>query len=270
MLKNTLLFFLSCLGLLISCKSGNKYADQAANNGVENKDFEATINFINEKSKTSQLKFDDYKLRALSFVSLKNYQLAINDFRHCLSLKSKDTVVINKIATSYALLSKPDSAILFYSILISMDDKNWEAYNNRGLSYLNINKFQPAMSDFTKSLRLNPNYYMSLNNMGLLNERISNYSEAIKYYTISLSKYKKNDRVYFNRAVSYMYMKQPEHALFDFDKAIELNSHESLYYLNRGMANYLLKKRNASCEDWGISVKMGNKEALQYKLQFCN
>jgi tetratricopeptide (TPR) repeat protein len=235
----------------------------------EKGDYARSVNIIDNISKKRALNFGERKIRGLSYGKMNNYLAAIRDYRYCWELEKNDKTILFNLAQCYSTIGAKDSAIVFYSHLIRVDSTNSTALNERAVCYISKQRLDDALSDLKEARQLDPNSYMVYNNIGQIAEIRGNHLDAVENYNISIMKGDKEDFVYFNRAVSYMYLHKPDSALNDFTKAIAINPTESAYYLNRGLVYRELKKNMEACQDIGMAALLKNKSAARIREKYC-
>jgi tetratricopeptide (TPR) repeat protein len=127
------------------------------------------------------------------------------------------------------------SAINDFNKAIQFDSLMEEAWHDRGLSNLQFNRLDTALYDFNQTLLINPTFIEAYNNRGLL------------YETMGLL----------------------EKAAMDFDQCIQLNPRFAPAYFNRG-ALLVDINREQACVDFKAAKELGDKDAENAYLQFCN
>lgn len=98
-----------------------------------------------------------------------------------------------------------------------------------------------------------------------------NYWRAIEDYTqlIKLPQEKKS-AWYFNRGKAYFHLYQYQAALTDVDKAIRLNSSETVYFMYRAILKKRMKQKTQDiCRDWKKGEKAAIKVYFQEMQGFC-
>ena len=121
-------------------------------------------------------------------------------------------------------------------------DENNKVYYNRGQAYFKSRQYDKAIYDFSKSLEMTPrsdkdmqfdNYY-SRGNAWLAGEK---YAEAIDDFSKAIQlrpKHKDIEYLYDNRAWAHQKNGQPEKAIVDFRKALEIDTQFARAYYGRG------------------------------------
>ncbi len=114
-------------------------------------------------------------------------------------------------------------------------------YMWRGVTYLEqLHNADSAIADFKKVLdfgnKQDPSQIQGRLNLGLAYYRKNMYEDAIKIYTELIQMDSLEPTAYFQRGLAYHYgnPSQPQLALADYSKAIQLNPAYAMAYLNRG------------------------------------
>ncbi len=74
---------------------------------------------------------------------------------------------------------------------------------------------------------------------------------------------------YNNRGIIKGSLQDYEGALEDFSKAIELEPDYADAIYNRGNAHYYLKQFNEACSDWSLAAYLGSEQAVVIKKKYC-
>ncbi|MEO6303550.1 MAG: hypothetical protein ABIP51_10280 [Bacteroidia bacterium] len=109
------------------------------------------------------------------------------------------------------------------------------------------------------------------NNVGLLLRRASykigvdDFEGALKDMEIVPKSHEKDESLYINRAVCYLYLKKDKECIEQADIAIKLdpNGNSDFYFL-RAKAKSHLKDKEGAYEDLKKAVELGNKEARPF------
>ena len=204
-----------------------------------------------------------FKLRGRIWLMKKEYENALSDFEHALSLEPEDSWTFSSIAVVKFYQQKYDEALAFNYKAILLSDENDAAYANRAHYYYLIKDYEKALTDYNKALYLNANVIRALNGRGtvfflmgeyeealtdfnrvewlspeepvpsffkgLISEKRGNLAQAIEYYTDSITRSKKipdpfNDP-YIARSRVLSKLGKDKRAKMDLEKAEELNIH---------------------------------------------
>jgi len=166
-----------------------------------------------------------------------------------------------------------DSAIKYFTGGIK-NDKYCPptVYMWRGITYLEKkHNNDSAIADFKKVLdfgnKADPSQYDGRLDLGLAYYRKGMYDDALKIYNEVIAMAPGEKTGYFQRALVYQYMNnpQPQLALADYNKAIEIDPNYVLAYLNRGSL-YVdeLGKNDLGIADFAKTLELdpGNIDAI--------
>ena len=88
--------------------------------------------------------------------------------------------------------------------------------------------------------------------------------KEIEEYTEKIEKEPNNDIYYNNRGLSYFLLKKYEEAINDYNRAIELNLNNASYYYNRACSYYCSNKYDKAIEDYDKAIKLNPNDACYF------
>lgn len=88
--------------------------------------------------------------------------------------------------------------------------------------------------------------------------------KEIEEYTEKIEKEPNNDIYYNNRGLSYFLLKKYEEAINDYNRAIELNLNNASYYYNRACSYYCSNKYDKAIEDYDKAIKLNPNYTFAY------
>jgi len=88
--------------------------------------------------------------------------------------------------------------------------------------------------------------------------------KEIEEYTEKIEKEPNNDIYYNNRGLSYFLLKKYEEAINDCNRAIELNLNNASYYYNRACSYYCSNKYDKAIEDYDKAIKLNPNDACYF------
>ena len=112
------------------------------------------IELIPEEEKDDKSKA--FYNRGNIYMSLGEYQKAINDYDQAIAINPKDAMVFCNRGFAYANLGEHQKAINDYDQAIAINPKDARSFYNRGLSYRKLEKEEKAIKDFKKAQDLDP------------------------------------------------------------------------------------------------------------------
>jgi tetratricopeptide (TPR) repeat protein len=169
---------------------------------------------IKSSQETQQHRAVAFERRGLALFDKKDYDGAIADYDQSLTLNPKQVAAFINRGNAWQAQGYNDRAIEDYNQAIRIDQKNPIAFYNLGVAYedkgrwefdayVNEGSYEEiAIRLFDLAILLNPKYHQALN----------------------------------NRGDAYMILRQYARAIDDFNQAVQIDSHEALYFKNRANA----------------------------------
>jgi len=172
--------------------------------------------------------------------------------------KNNDYLIFSLLATTFLQLKDYTKAIENFTKSINLNPKFPESFNNRGIAYAETQKYKLAIKDYNESINLNKfflsphlNKAIALNNSQKVNEAIDCFNTCIKINP-------KDPSIYNNLGNLYAKLKKNDQAYEAYGKAINLKNNFSLAYSNRGDLNFNLKKYNFALDDYSNALRLNN------------
>ena len=81
---------------------------------------------------------------------------------------------------------------------------------------------------------------------------------AIDDFSIAIKQNKNFADAYFNRASSYLYLKDYKACIADYTKVIELNKKDFQAFEQRGTAKFQMGDAKGACKDWSKAGELGD------------
>ena len=153
------------------------------------------------------------------------------------SIQNQQTAANFDLGWLYQTSGDLESAEAFYEAAIELFPEYSNAYNNLGLISLEKGEVGSAIFYFDTAIRLNPDNARAYNNRAITRYKTGNIDGTISDLSNSIS-LRESPRTYLNRGLVYQYLGDYEHALSDFNKAIDISPSYALSYYRRGRAVY--------------------------------
>ena len=128
-------------------------------------------------------------------------------------------VLFNNRGLAYANKTDYDHAIEDYDHALSLGLKDSDSFYRRGLVYFQKNDFSRAIQDFDEALKLNPDNVAILQRRGWAYENKNDYEQAIRDYDRAISLQSNYGPALVRRAKVHEAQRQYEQALADFEAA---------------------------------------------------
>ena len=156
--------------------------------------------------------------RGISNTALKNYKVAINDFKSAINLDSLNTLSFFYIANNYRILKDVKSAIFYYD---NAEKSAKNSYSNQSPN-LNLKRtFLEDISPFQVSL------YQIKYNRGLAFYDLKNYKSALKDF-LSIDNVQKSRDSKFMLASSLIKLERKKEACTELENAVDLGSEDAI------------------------------------------
>jgi tetratricopeptide (TPR) repeat protein len=238
-----------------------------------------------------------YISRGMLLFVQKDFKGAERDIDHAISLAPR--LSNGYAARGWLLHQQRryEEAIREYSRAISLNELSNVAFFSRGMAYYDMREYESALSDLDKAIALgrgdDAGIYLDRGNIFTA---IENYDQAVKEYSraielnsstgaivgLAQAYLKRKDKVLaflaFDkalalsgdkaevkaqvlaaRAAAYEEDLQHEKAIIDYNKAIELDSTELYYFINRGLAKEYLLDHDGAIEDYTHVIELKGK-----------
>jgi tetratricopeptide (TPR) repeat protein len=194
---------------------------------------------------------------------------ALADFDKSISLNPKNVeAFVNRGAVYYKLHSYPLAKEDFVSA-IKLNPSQPEALNNLGLIATNNKEWKDAIFYFDRILNLNPADPLALNNKGYVLIQTGALNEAKKLIDRTLDAQPNNGYALRNLGLYYQASNEPEKALTEMNKAIELAEPVELLYGFTGRLYYNQNNKAKACEIWKKGVILKDSVAVEELAKNC-
>lgn len=191
----------------------------------------------------SEYSFDDWYLKATAERQKENYKQAIESYSSALRMQPGNLEVLFFRALSYSNNGNYEKAIKDYTKIIQSSSETLvdhaPVYHNRAGDYMALNKNDEAISDLNKSIQLNPgNAALSYVVRGALMSEKKEYGKAIEDFTKAINIDSTNYEYFLNRGNAYGYINNVENAIKDYSKAANLNPKDGYIFVS--LAGFLI------------------------------
>ena len=201
---------------------------------------------------------------ALVYSNLGKVQLAQGKNRDALESYSraveqypKAPYFLRSRADLYLQLGNYRMAIADYTTLLDLDADNAEAHAYRGYAYSMTRELDKAKADFSATLSKDANNYVALLGMVMIQGKMGHRQEAITQLGLLIERFEDKAELYFVRSELEKENGQAELALFDLDKAIELNPSNVNYVLSRARLYLEQKNVRMARKDFEQAIQLG-------------
>jgi serine/threonine protein kinase len=133
-----------------------------------------------------------------------------------------------------------------------------------GNAYRNAGKYRESLEAYNYALELNPNYTDGYYNRGLTYYYLKEYDSAISDFNQALFLNGKYALVYYCRGLVYQDLKKYDTAIADFDQVISLSPKFVEAYYNRGLIYSLLTDYRNAIKNFDEVIKLNPRHAMAY------
>ncbi len=203
------------------------------------------LNLFKNAIKINPNHADTYYNICLTYLKLEDYINAELNIQFAVNLNPENT---SFIVTLCGILYKRNIfklTINYLNDIINKDQNNTEAYLIKGCCLIKLRQFEEAISTFTLIIKMDENHFKAYNYLGNALYESGDFLKASISYGLSISKNINYAEAFYNSALAFSELKQPEAATISFLRALELDS--NLPYL---LGSCLNNKLNIS--DWAF------------------
>ncbi len=167
--------------------------------------------------------YENHLARGAIALKNGNYDEAIAEYTKLIEVAPNQATGYFWRGTCYYDIHQYDLAIKDLTTAIELRDSSLDLeYNFRGLALFAKGDYDSAISDFSKSIEINPNP-LCYNHRGLAYHAKKYYELAIEDFSTAIGIAPRDERLYNNRADTYIEMGQISLAIADLRKTIELS-----------------------------------------------
>ena len=123
-----------------------------------------------------------YYFVGTTYLQLKKYDEAINNFKQALKYNSLFAETYNNLGIALAEKKKYSLALSYYNKAIKLKADYIDAYLNRGISFNKLKKYNEAINDFNLVINKDPNNSKAFNSLGNVLKELDKYDQAIASY----------------------------------------------------------------------------------------
>ncbi len=220
------------------------------------------IELIPEEAKDDKSKA--FHNRGNIYMSLGEYQKAINDYDQTIALDPKNDNALSSRGAAYFGLGEYQKSINDYDQAITLNPKDDNAFSNRGAAYTYLGEYQKAINDYDQAITLNPKNAKHFVNLGIIYARLGEHQKAIENYDQAITLNPKDDNAFGNRGTAYTYLGEYQKAINDYDQAITLNPKNAEVFVNRGITYARLGEHQKAIKDFNQAIKLDPKNARAF------
>jgi len=135
------------------------------------------------------------------------------------AIEKRLPVAYNNRGNAFYELGEYEAALKDYNHAISLNPKGGGPYLNRGILSLAQKQYESAVEDFTQALKKFPNQSRPFNARGLAYEKLGNWTKAKEDYGKAISSDSSNGEAYFNLGRVQLHHDELGAAILSYQKA---------------------------------------------------
>lgn len=175
----------------------------------------------------------------------------------------------NNRGVSNRRLGKADLAFADYSRAFELVPTNPRFVANRGNANTDLKKFDAALADYAAALKLDPKFAPAYSGRASLYGLMGRHDDAIADFARAIEYEPSEPENYYNRAVIYRETREHAKSIADLDKYIALKSGNTAYmadgYINRGIAYAMLGQPEKALADFSRVIELDPKRVNAYR-----
>ncbi|MCA0454489.1 MAG: tetratricopeptide repeat protein [Chloroflexi bacterium] len=203
--------------------------------------------------------YEPYINRAISYMQLEEYDLALVDLNHVLKLPSADDATRGLAYTARAEIylgqNNMDAALADFAAAIRATPDDPQAYYERGQIYIAQAEYDKALKDMNQVASIAPDFTGTYYYLGVINNALEAYDTAIENFDTFINVVKDDYLAFAGRASAYINTEQFDQALPDLNEAIDLEPRMATLYLQRGLTWNELGDQQAAASDYLLWVQ---------------
>jgi serine/threonine protein kinase/tetratricopeptide (TPR) repeat protein len=186
-----------------------------------------------------------------------NYEKAAEEYHRAVDLEPTSDDAYGGLANAYERLGRLDEAVQLYKEAISARPGYWATYNWLGLFYMNHARYEESAAMFSQVVSLAPDSFTGYYNLGGVRILQGKYGEAIPLLERSISIRPTAD-AYSNLGAAYFQMRQFGESAANFQKAVEFDQKNYVFWGNLGDAYYWAPgRRPEATAAYGTAIELG-------------
>ena len=177
-----------------------------------------------------------------------NYQMASDYYRKATRINENLAKAYERRGAVCLILRDYDTALRCYSSLLELKPDNAQALFYKGYTYQQLKRPDDAIKQYDKALSLDPGNVSAASALAVIKAGRKQYDEALAILDNLIVRKPSTASLYEVRGNMQMELGRNELALYDFNKAIELDPNNAINYINRAIL-YGRKKQKALSEN---------------------
>jgi tetratricopeptide (TPR) repeat protein len=219
----------------------------------------------------------EYQQKGDDFVKANNYKQAYDCYNTAIANNKDNEVRADVLYCKRGIcetgLKLINQAISDFSTAISINSQLGMAYWGRGDAYDKNENYQLSINDYTKALSYFQNNSKALSSLftgiSIGERKLRHYSKAISADSVAIVLNPDNNKVYLERAISYVAVKEYQLAIADYTTAMGYSQGNkealSSIYLSRAfIKGSILKQYTNALNDYALAIQLNPNNKMVY------
>lgn len=200
---------------------------------------------------------DAYFYRGYALDEKKQYERAIADYTRAIQLGTRLGSAYNNRGVVYSRKKENDQALADYQRAVEVDPKNHTAWTNLADKQHDFRQYEKALENATRALNLNPFHIHAWKVRGWALRDAGNLEGAVRNFSDAIEFDSKEPDFYLNRGIAYSRMNgQLSKAVQDYNAALRLRQNYAPAYLYRGDAYEKAGVFKESQQDYETALRL--------------
>lgn len=230
---------------------------------------ESALEYVNNSFSDYQKEPGYYALRAKLYALKENYAAAIADYSAAISLNKNSSSYYFSRGLAYLKSEKYKNAVDDFSKGLKLSPENFEFYLTRANAWAGLSDFSSAVKDVEFYLGFFPEDQPAIFLCGEYYYQNADYLNALKCFNKNLGNDQSNPEYFKARGKTYLQTKTYNYAINDLAMSLDLKPDDGETYLYMGLAKYGSGNKDEACSDFQKALRLGNKLALKYSIDYC-
>ena len=190
------------------------------------------IKILQETIKADPNNFKTYFDLGNTFIQLKKYDLALNNYKKSIKLNKNFVPAYINLGNTYKIYRNYKESVKFYNKALEFQPNHIKALYNIASTYFEEGKLNKAIEYYEKVLKIDEKNIASLNNLGIIFSRVNNYRSALNCYIKAVKLNDKFSEPQTNIGNIYYKLGELKEAEKAYKKVFELLPDKKLSYIN--------------------------------------
>ncbi|MEM6726553.1 MAG: tetratricopeptide repeat protein, partial [Bacteroidota bacterium] len=190
-----------------------------------------------------------YNNRGIAYKDNQQIDLAKADYERAIQVNPADAKTFTNLGNLQFLSNDFNGAIQNYTKSINLKADSESSWSSRGAAYASLGNYNQAEQDLLKALEINPTHNDALRNISMVNFYQQKWAEGINRSKTYLN-LNPGDADMINQ-LGTMYLRNGNNdlALQEFNRSIQMNPNNGIYYQNRALLFQRTGNRSAMIQD---------------------